>query len=290
MLGRILDILFPVFAIAGIGYAYGRWKAPDLRVANQLNLEVFIPALIFWALASKPLALGEYTDLCIGGIAVILGSGLLLWPLTPWLKVQAKTFLPPMMFNNSGNMGIPVLLFAFGEPVMQAAVLLFVIEMVLHLTVGIYILDHRTRPWQLLRLPMILATIAGLVVGIQGWVIPAALLESLKMLGQISIPLLLFALGVRMNDVSLKDWRVGVAGALLCPLSGVLIYLLLRPWLDLSPLQASSLLVFAALPPAVMNYLISEQYRQEPQRVASIVMLGNLGSLLAVPLALYFAL
>ncbi len=78
--------------------------------------------------------------------------------------------------------------------------------------------------------------------------------------------------------------------ALLCPLSGVIAALLVRPWLDLSAMQTSQLLLYGALPPAVMNYLVAERYGQEPEKVAAIVLVGNLGSLVAVPATLYFAL
>jgi len=187
-------------------------------------------------------------------------------------------------------MGIPLALFTFGEPALQAAVLLFIIGVVLHFTVGLYIMDHRTRPWELLRMPMVLGLLAGLACNLAGWLPPAPVLETLKLVGQSSIPLMLFALGVRFHEVGIGDWRIGLWGALLCPLSGVVAALLVRPWLNLSPLQDGQLLLFAALPPAVLNYLIAERYDQEPEKVATLVLVGNLGSLIAVPAVLYFIL
>ena len=74
------------------------------------------------------------------------------------------------------------------------------------------------------------------------------------------------------------------------PLSGVAAALLVRPRLNLSPMQDSELLFFAALPPAVLNYLIAERYDQEPEKVATLVLVGNLGSLIVVPAVLYFIL
>lgn len=290
MLLRIAGIIFPVFAVAGVGWLYALWKRPDLTVVNDLNMDVLTPLLVFWALTDKPFRASEFLNLSLGGVAVILGSGLLLLPLVWVLRVQFKTFLPPMMFTNTGNMGIPLALLAFGESALQAAVLLFIIEMVLHFTVGLYILDHRTRPWQLLRMPIILALAAGLIGNLGGWLPPPPLLDACKLLGEASIPLMLFALGARFYEVGFSDWRIGLWGALLCPLSGIIAVLLVRPWLELSPLQDSQLLLYGALPPAVLNYLVAERYGQEPEKVAALVLVGNLGSLLAVPLTLYFAL
>ncbi|RTL02659.1 MAG: AEC family transporter [Lysobacterales bacterium] len=290
LLLRIGGIVFPVFAIAAVGALWGRRHRPDMSVVNRLNVEVFAPALVFWALADKPLDFDLYRDLAIGGIAVVLGSGLLLWPFVRLAGIDARTFIPPMMFNNSGNMGIPLALFAFGETALQAAVVLFIIEMVLHFTVGLYILDHRTRPWRLLKMPMIQATIAGLACSAFGLTLPAPLANTIKLMGQVSIPLLLFALGVRLLDVNLRDWKLGTAGAFAGPLAGVVSLWLVLPWLALDEAQFPQLLIFAALPPAVLNVLVAEQYRQEPERVASIVLIGNLGSLVVLPAALWFAL
>lgn len=287
---RIAGIIFPVLAVVAVGWLYGRWKRPDMTFANHLNLDVFAPALVFWALADQPLDVAAFSGLAIGGAAVILGSGLLLLPLVLLIGINPRTFLPPMMFNNSGNMGLPLAIFTFGEAALQAAVVLFIIEMVLHFTVGLYILDHRTRLVRLFRMPIILAAGAGLAVSIGGVPLPAPIANTLKLLGQVAIPLLMFSLGVRLLEVDFRDWGIGTLGALLCPLSGVAVVLLVRPWLDLNPMHSGLLLIFGALPPAVFNYILAEQYNQEPRKVASIVMLGNLGSVAAIPLALYFAL
>lgn len=290
MLLRIAGIIFPVFAVAGIGWLYARWRRPDLAVVNDLNMDVLAPLLVFWALTAKPFGSAEFLDLSLGGVAVVLGSGLLLLPVVPLLKVQLKTFLPPMMFTNTGNMGIPLALFAFGEQALRAAVLLFVVEVVLHFTAGLYILDHRTRPWNLLRMPIVLALLAGLLCALGGWSPPMPVLNTMKLLGEASIPLMLFTLGARFYEVGIGDWRIGLWGALLCPLSGIAAALLILPWLDLSPIQTGQLLLYGALPPAVMNYLVAERYGQEPEKVAAIVLIGNLGSLIAVPATLVFAL
>ena len=290
MIIKILSIIFPVFAIAGVGYLYGRYKRPDMTQVNQLNMDLFVPALVFSALASKSFDLTLYRDLALAGTAVIIGSGILAWPFVRLLKVDYKTFIPPMMFNNSGNMGLPLALLAFGEEAVPIAVVLFIIEMVLHFTIGIYMLDHRINLLRLIRMPMIMATILGLLIG--GFNIPIwePLSIMIKMLGDVAIPLLLFSLGVRLTGISYKDWHLGAAGAIICPATGLAMVWAISLVLDLPPLQQSLLIIFGALPPAVLNFLVSEQYNQEPEKVASIVMLANLGSLIVMPFALAIAL
>jgi len=81
---RIVSIIFPVFACSALGAAYGYLRRPDMAVVNRLNMEFFAPFLVFWALMDKPFDFLVYRDLAIGGVAVVLGSGLLLLPLA-WL-------------------------------------------------------------------------------------------------------------------------------------------------------------------------------------------------------------
>ncbi|MDZ7851883.1 MAG: AEC family transporter [Halomonas sp.] len=286
MTGQILATLLPVFLIAGCGTLYGRFRTPDIRGLNTLNMELFVPMLVFAVLADRQAPLADYASLALAGAVVVLGSGLVLWPVAKWLKLETKTFLPPMMFNNSGNMGIPLLVLAFGEKALPAAVVLFIVEMLLHFSVGLYMLSPHTPLWRLLRMPIVLASLAGLAINLGGVPLPGWFLEALHMLGGVCIPLMLFALGVRMLDIDFGDWKMGLLGAALCPLSGLVLALPLIWWLDLSGLQAAALWVFAALPPAVLNYLVAEQYRQEPHKVASLVLIGNLGSLVVMPLVL----
>ena len=290
LMERIFLTVFPLVAIVSIGYFYARRVSTDMAVANRLNMDVFTPALIFSVLSAKSFNLAEYQELALAALIIVLGSGLLLWPICRLLKVQVKTFLPPMMFSNSGNLGIPLIVLAFGEHALQAAVVLFLVENLLNFTVGIYMLDHRTNPFALLKMPMIISSIAGIGWSLSGFELPVFLQTFIDMLGQISIPLMLFALGVRMLSVDFSQWRIGISGALLCPLSGILIALMLQPVIGLTAEQFSYLLVFSALPPAVLNYMVAERYQQDPQQVASIVLLGNIGSLLIIPLVLIFAL
>lgn len=286
MIGQILSTMLPVFLIAGCGALYGRYRTPDIQGLNTLNMELFVPLLVFAVLADQQAPLQEYASLALSATVVVLGSGLLLYPLARLLNLNLKTFLPPMMFNNSGNMGIPILVLAFGEAALPAAIVLFIVEMLLHFSVGLYMLDRHTSIIQRLRLPIVFASIAGLAVNLTGIPIPGWLLESMDMLGGVCIPLMLFALGVRMLDVDFSDWKLGMLGAIACPASGLILAWPMIAVLDLPGLQVAALWVFAALPPAVLNYMVAEQYQQEPHKVASLVLISNLGSLVVMPIVL----
>ena len=287
---RLFGIVSPVFAIVAVGFVYGRWQRPDMTAANQINMTVLLPALLFHVLSGKDFQIGEYGSLALGGIAVILGSGLLALPIAKLARLPFKTFVPPMMFCNSGNIGLPLAVFAFGEKALPAAVVLFLVENGLHFTLGTYLMDHRAPLHKVFIQPIVIATLVGIAFGVFDWVVPQPLDIAIGMLGQASIPLLLFSLGTRLTEIDFSHWRVGVLGAVASPVTGVLMVLLVRPFLELTPLQNSLLFLFGALPPAVLNYLVAERYRQEPAKVASIVMLGNLAAFFSLPAALAFVL
>ncbi len=290
MIERIAGIVFPIYAIVAVGYAYGRWKKPDMAFANQLNMDIFVPALVFAALASKSFDIGQNLPLLVGGIAVVLGAGLLSWPLARLMGVATNTFVPPMMFKNSGNMGLPLMVLAFGEAALPAAVVLFFIENFLHYSLGTWMLDHHARLSNLWRVPVIAAALVGLAVSMTQFPLWQPLWLGVKMLGDVSIPLLLFSLGVRLTDSRHGDWKISLAGAIASPAAGIAMALLANLALGLEGRDAAMLILFGALPPAVLNYIFAERYRQEPERVASIVMLGNTVSLAVIPLTLAWVL
>jgi hypothetical protein len=203
---------------------------------------------------------------------------------------QWKTFVPPMMFNNSGNMGIPLIILTFGTAALPAAILLFAIENFLHFLLGQQMISQRWSIKVVFRNPMIIATILGIGVSVMQVTIPEFLRLPIHMLGQVSIPLLLFSLGVRMLEIDFKDWQIGAMGALICPVSGLIIALLFLQVVPLPAEQIPILLLFSALPPAVLNFLVAERFSQEPQKVASIVLIANFASIAVIPAVLWVIL
>ncbi len=290
MVERILGIILPVFAIILVGYLYGRRFRPDMAWVNRINMTVLAPALIFSALASRSFDVAENQLLLLASVAVVVGSGLLAWPMARALDIDPKTFVPPMMFNNCGNMGVPLAVLAYGDIGLSGMVALFTISNVLHFTLGVYLIDHKAKIWQTLRSPMVVATALGYFFAVVHPPIPEWTMSAVKLVGDGMIPLMLISLGVRMVDMSWKDWHLGVMGGIVCPVTGFATAGLLGSLLDLAPFQQGLLYLFGSLPPAVLNFMVAEQYRQEPAKVASIVLVGNVLSVVFVPIGLVLAL
>jgi len=290
MIERILGIFLPVLVVVVVGYGYARRVKPDMTWVNRVSMQVLAPALVFSALASKSFDVAASWVLMLATVGVVLGSGLLAWPLSRALHVQARTFVPPMMFNNCGNMGLPLAVLAFGDAGFPAMVAMFSISNLLQFTLGQWIMDHRARFGSLLRSPIVLATILGFAFAIVHPPLPEFLGTAFRLVGDALVPMMLLSLGVRLAQVGWSDWRIGLIGGIVCPVTGIAMAWILAPLLGLDATHRSLLILFGCLPPAVLNFMVAEQFRQEPEKVASIVLIGNLLALVFVPLGLALAL
>lgn len=289
-ISQLALVLIPVFFLVALGTWYGKRHHPDPEWTNKMNIDWFLPALIFSALSTRSFDVHADGWLMLGTVGIILGSGMLAYPLVKYLQLDWRTFLPPVMFSNCGNIGLPLAMFAFGKAFMPNAIVVFVTTNLLFFTLGAWLISGKTHWREILRSPMVLATFVGLALGIAEWRLPSEMAQPIHMLGDISLPLMLFTLGIRMAEVSWSDWRQGMLGAILCPLTGLLAAGVVLPWLPLTQGQQAGLILFAVLPPAAVNYLLAETYQQEPKRVAAIVVAGNFASLVFVPMGLALAI
>lgn len=286
MLWRIASIVFPIFIIVMVGFFYGRRYRPDMDAANRLNMQIFLPALIFMVLAGKTFNLADNIPFAVGGAAVVIGSGALTWVAARLLGFDPKTLVPPSMFNNVGNMGLPLLLLTFGERALGPAVTLMLVVTVLQFSLGIWLLSGRFHVSMLWREPLLIAAVLGVGFSLGGLTVWPPLLVAIKLLGDISIGLMIFALGVRLATARLSAWSIGLAGAVLTPATGMLAAWAFGELAGLGRAEQNILFVFGALPPAVSAFIFAERYGQEPDKVASIVMVGNASALFFIPLAL----
>ena len=287
---RIIEIIFPIFAVISIGIFYGRSYRPDVSVANRLNMDVFIPCLLFSVLTEQIQAAGAFVDFAFGIAFVILGAGALAWALARSTGLSAKTLLPPLMFPNAGNLGLPLIVLTFGNEAMPTAIVMFIVCNFLHVTIGNYLLGQRSKPFKILLSPMIVAVLLALAFGLFNIGVHPTILAPISMLGNICVPMMLFTLGIRLVDTDLKEWRLGSLIAILSPVFGLLLAFFISQFLQLDRIQQGSLILFGALPPAIMNFMFAERFNQEPARVAAMVLFGNVASIIVLPLVLMFVL
>lgn len=290
LITQIISIMFPIVAIVAVGAVMGRTSVLEMRTANHLNLDVFVPALVFASLSDKAFSLAPHISLALAGLMIVLIAGLIAWVIAKTTTYEFRTIAPTMMFHNAGNVGLPIMSLAFGKPGLVTGLVLFLVGNLMHYGLGTYILSKGQGLKILLRQTVIWAAVLALLINVSPIVIPESIMLPITMLGQIAIPLMLFSLGVRIAKIDFQEWKIGLLFAVLTPAVGFCIAFALVMLFEFTAIQAGSLLLFGTLPPAVMNFLFAERFNQQPKSVASIVLLGNLFAMITLPIALAYVL
>jgi len=287
---RIFEITFPIFAIIAVGLLYAIKFKPDMSLPNRLNMDVFIPCLLFSVMIERGGISGLFGSLALAITLVIMLSGLIALLSSRLFHIDPRSLCPPIMFANAGNLGLPLVILSFGEVALPAAIICFIVCNFFHITVGSYIFNKQANILKVFLSPLILAVLLALLLSLLKIDVPKTMLAPIRMLGNICVPLMLFALGVRLLEITLSQWRIGMLAAILAPISGIIIVLSIIPFLDLTRLEQGTLFLFGALPPAVMNYMFAEHYNQEPEKVVAMVLFGNAFSVVSIPIALVYVL
>ncbi|GAJ76021.1 LOW QUALITY PROTEIN: membrane protein [Vibrio sp. JCM 18905] len=266
----------------------GRYIKPDFRPINRINIEVFTPALVFSSLVSMPLDSNQ-GPLLFAAIVAVLVPALLMIPVCRLTSLSFKTWAPPHMFRNSGNLAIPLFTYTFGEIALSSAVLLFVVSACLHISLGVMLLSHGNPFKQIVKMPIFLAASLALFLNVSNvggaW---APLYEATALLGQAAVPCF-----YPWGHKCVIEWMVRLVYCVPCSrlqlgaVAFALIYWLIPP---LPTMQLQMMVLFTMLPPAVMNYLFAERLNIEPMKVASMVLFGNFFSILTLPLLLSYTL
>ena len=290
MLSQVFNIVAPLFLIIAVGYFYGARVRPEMRITNQLVMDVFMPALIFHVMVQESFMPSQYLWLIAAGSLLMLGSGLVAYGFARVFGFNHRAMMPPAMFSNWANLGLPLYILALGDVALDGGVMLVVTGNILCFTVGTYIYSGQVSGLTVLRTPIIIAVISGGLFNALQLSLPAFVGIPIEMMGQVAIPLMLFSLGVRLTRVDFKDAKVGLIMAAFCPVVGIALALLIASILPLSPLHQSILILFGSLPPAVVNYMLAEQYKCAPDQVASMVVIGNLAGVVSLPVALLIVL
>ncbi|EOW6613006.1 AEC family transporter [Vibrio fluvialis] len=289
MFEQVVSILFPVMALVCVGYAIGRWLNPDFRPINRINMDTFLPALVFSSLATMPLDTAQLPLIYASLIAVLI-PGILMIPICKLGGWNFKAWAPLHMFRNSGNLAIPLFTYTFGETALSSAVLLFVVSACLHISLGLALLSKGGSFRQIFTAPVFIATVVAMLFNLSGTPVWKPLYEATALLGQAAVPVMLLSLGSQMTNMRLAGLRVGLISTAQSLTTGAVAFALIYFFIPLPTMQLQMMVLFTMLPPAVMNYLFAERFHIEPTNVASMVLFGNFLCLFTLPLLLIFAL
>lgn len=291
MYAEILSIMAPVFLCALLGYGWVRsGRRFDNQLISSLVMAIGAPCLIVRTLGQVDLPQESFNQILLVSVLVTLVTALLSVLVCRLTGVPVRTFFLALTFPNTGNMGLPLSLFAFGEAGLAVALGLFLVISVLHFSVGVAVVSGRASLGQLLRTPILYASLIAVLQVYTGVQLPRWLQNTIDLLGGMSIPLMLLALGVSLAQLRVRDMRLSFLLAL-CRLgvgfaSGVLV----AEWLSLQGVIRAVVILQASMPAAVFNYLLADRYQRSPEAVAGVVVMSTLISIGFIPLLLWWLL
>ncbi|WP_371157930.1 AEC family transporter [Jannaschia sp. 2305UL9-9] len=283
----VLTIVAPVFLLASIGFAWVQLGHDyDTAFVSRLAMNLAVPCLVFVALAQGDIDAGAAGRLTLATLSTYAALFLVFWALCRVMSLDLRTFWAPLVFGNTGNLGLPLALFAFGETGLGYAVVVFSVTAILQFTIGVWAVAGGGNPLRALREPMVAATLLGALVLWQGWTVPEVAMNALGLVGQMGIPLMLLTLGVavaRMQPTGIARMSLlSVAKIVICAGLGLAVGL----YFGLDDTTLGVLVVQLATPVAVSSYLLAVRYGAEASPVAGLVVVSTAMSVVALPLIL----
>ncbi len=282
MILQLLNILAPILVCSVIGIAWKRlgYDYPSDFI-GRLVMNVGAPCLILNSLTTNEIQLAALADVVIVAVLVLIATLVVFIPILKAFGFNHRTYLPPLMFSNSGNMALPLCLFAFGEQGLALAIGYFITMMLAHVTLGLLILEGAERGLgdalvNLGKQPMLYSMLLGLVIVLNDWSLPLWAAHSIDLLAGVTIPLMLITLGVSLTSLKVGFWQRALGLSLIKAVLGVGVALVACQLLDIQGITRDVIIVQAAMPAAVFNYLFAVRYRQQPEEVAGIVVASTL--------------
>lgn len=287
----VLEIVAPVFILAGIGFVWVKLGIEyRLEFVTRLSMTMAVPCLIFVALVNTTLDPAALTALSLASL-VAYGAVTALVLLLVWgLRLNQGTFSAPLIYGNTGNLGLPLALFAFGEIGLEYAVVVFAVMAILSFTFGIWLVAGAGSFGKVLKEPLVWATVMGALFLWQGWKLPTFVDNTLGLIGQMAIPLMLITLGVAVARLS----PGGIGRAVFLSVLKLVICVgcawAAGIWFALDKAAFGILVLQVATPVAVTSYMLAAKYGDDTQSVAGLVVVSTVMSVGTLPLLLAFLL
>ncbi len=287
----VLNITAPVFLLAAVGFVWVKLGF-EYRVefVTRMAMTLAVPCLIFVALMRTEIAPEALAALSLASLVAYCIVIAALFVAIKIMRLDIPTYLAPLSFGNTGNLGLPLAMFAFGEVGLGYAVVVFAVMAVLSFTIGVWIVSGGGSIKRLVQEPMVAATLLGALFLWQGWETPVFLTNALDLIGQMAIPMMLITLGVAVARLNGRMMRQAAGLSILKVLVCVGAAALAASFFVLDPVATAVLVLQVATPVAVTSYLLAEKYGADAQPVAGLVVASTLLSVIALPLILAFVI
>ena len=285
MISEVLTVIAPVFIIAGLGYFWVKRELPfDNATISSLVMYVGSPCLIYSALTSNAAETTALGTMGASAFLVILMSLLFSWVFLKIAGWKLTTYLPALIHPNCGNMGLPLVLLAFGQEGLALGMAYFFVNSISQYTLGIAISSGQFDTRQLMKQPIIWAVIFVLTVILGEFQLPKWFNSTTSVLAGLTIPAMLIMLGTSLANLNIASLKETLTISFLRILMGLGLGLLVIEMLSLSGIMAGIVLLQSAMPSAVFNYIFADRFNRESDKVAAVILQSTLISALSLPL------
>lgn len=287
MLAELFAIMAPVLAGAGLGYSWVRLGHPyPVDFITRLVFNIGTPSLVLASLAGADIDAATFGQTMLAAALVIITMGASTFLVAKLLRRSWRVLLAPMMYPNTGNMGLPVVLYAFGGAGFVYGITVMVTVSLFQFTLGA-VLNSQGNPLKtLIKTPTVYAIAISMALLLTGTSLPPWLANTVDLMSGFTVPLMLITLGVSLASIQVKNLRSGLGFSFLrIPLAAVTAWLI-AGWVGLPPVAQSILVVQMCMPVAVFNYLFAQRAQREPAYIASLVFCSTLLALLYLPVLL----
>ena len=286
---NVFQISAPVFLLTAIGFIWVKLGFEyKIEFVTRLAMTLALPCLIFVALMNTNVPSETLRAICfatIGAYAFVTIVSFLLVKIT---KLDITTFLAPLTFGNTGNLGLPLAFFAFGVEGLGYAVVVFAIMAVYNFTFGVWIISGGGSISKALKEPLVWGTLMGAIFLINGWETPKFLTSTLELIGQMAIPLMLITLGVAIARLRLQNLSRALGLTTIKFLLCLIAAIGFGKYFELSHIPFSVLLLQLTTPVAVTSYLLATKYNSGADDVAGLVIVSTILSIVYIPIILFF--
>ena len=287
----MVNILGPITLITLIGFVLGRSSVGlQSRTLSSVVMLVATPALVFNTLTSMHVDLGTIGKMAGAALLCLIIAGGMAAASLQVFGASMRSFLPSLMLPNSGNMGLPLVVLAFGEEGARLGISFFFVVALFQYSVGLSISSGSLRIGDLARQPLIYSVALVLLVASLNLPVPQVILKTTEMLGGMMIPAMLILLGTSLATLKVSDLGPSFAVAIGRLLIGICAGVAVIYLLGLNGKAAGIVFLMASMPSAIVTYVFAERFQQSPNRVAGAVVMSTVLTFFCLPALVWTAL
>ena len=291
MFSVIASILAPIFICVFIGFFWSKKGLSfDTDLITSLVTYLGTPCLIFYSLSSVHLLPNTLLSIGLAALLANLAFIIIGALILALFKLPYRVYLQSLSWPNVGNIGLPLCLFAFGEEGLALGITFFAIYVVFQMTVGVAFVSGTFSPMALFKLPIVPATIFAAFFLFTDFQTPAPLYNTTKLIGDLTIPLMLITLGVSLARLRVNRLKIAFFLSTLRLGMGLGVGIVLVYLMNLSGPSAGVVILQCSMPVAVFCYLFAQVYDQQPEEVAGIVVVSTILGFFFLPLLLWYIL